>query len=257
MNENQSCCVGWRSPKTILALIAILVLGAVIIISILRERIVADPQYQISVAGQGKVVYDPDVARVNLEVEISKAAKPEDALNQLNDKMKKVIAAIEQTGIAKENIQTQNYTLIPQYDTIENISKVTGYNANQSIIIKVDNINKNSDKVSTVIAAAGNAGTNKINGVSFEASNINELKQVARLKAIADARLKAKNVGKALGVRLGKVVGWWENYVTPDYAVNYYDGKGGMGGGGGVSSPSVSAGDRELIMDVNVSYKIK
>ena len=257
MFDKEKCCASWSSPKTILALIAILLLGAIIIVSILRERIVNEPQWQINVAGEGKITYDPDVANVNLEVEVSKIAKPEDALNQLNDKMKKVIAAIEQTGIAKDNIQTQDYTLVPQYDTINNISKVTGYTANQSILVKINDINKNANKTSDVIAAAGSAGINKINGVTFEASNINDLKQVARLKAIIDARSKASNIGKALGVRLGKVVGWWENFVAPDTSSAYYDAKGGMGGGGGVSAPYIPTGARELIVDVNVSYKIK
>ena len=151
-----------------------LLLAGVIVVSILRERLVNDPQWQISVAGQGKVAYDPDIARVNLEVEISKVAKPEDALNQLNEKMKKVIDAVAKAGIAKENIQTQNYTLIPQYDTIDNVSKITGYNANQSILVKINDINKNTNKASEVIAVAGKAGTNKINGITFEASNLNE-----------------------------------------------------------------------------------
>lgn len=257
MFDKESCCASWRSPKIILALIAILLLGAVIIVSILRERIVNEPQWQISVAGQGKVAYDPDIANVNLEVEISKVAKPEDALNQLNDKMKKVIAAIEQVGIPKENIQTQDYTLIPQYDTINNVSKVTGYTANQSILVKINDINKNTNKTSEVIAAAGKTGINKINGVNFEASNLNDLKQAARLKAIIDARSKAKNIGQALGVRLGKVVGWWENFTTPDYSQTSYDAKGGIGGGGNVSEPTIPTGARELIVDVNVSYKIK
>ena len=257
MNENQTCCSSWRSPKVILLLIAMLLLAGVITISILRERLVNDPQWQISVAGQGKVAYDPDIARVNLEVEISKIAKPEDALNQLNEKMKQVISAVEKAGIPKENIQTQDYTLIPQYDIIDNVSKITGYNANQSINVKITDINKNSNKVSEVIAAAGKAGTNKINGVTFEASNLNDLKQEARLKAILDARTKAKNIGSALGVKLGKVVGWWENYVSPDTSMAYADGKGGMGGGSSVSEPYIPTGSRELVIEVNVSYKIK
>jgi hypothetical protein len=257
MNENQMGSSSWSSPKVILLLIAMLLLAGVIVTSILRERLVNDPQWQISVAGQGKVAYDPDIARVNLEVEISKIAKPEDALNQLNDKMKQVISAIEKVGIPRENIQTQNYTLTPQYDVVDNVSRITGYNANQSINVKISDINKNTNKVSEVIAAAGKAGTNKINGVSFEASNLNDLKQEARLKAISDARTKAKNIGSALGVRLGKVVGWWENYVYPETPVTYADGKGGIGGGGSVSEPYIPTGSRELVIEVNVSYKIK
>ncbi|OQA39130.1 MAG: 26 kDa periplasmic immunogenic protein precursor [Parcubacteria group bacterium ADurb.Bin316] len=190
-------------------------------------------------------------------MEISKVAKPEDALNQLNEKMKQVIAAIEKSGIPKENIQTQNYTLNPQYDIVDGISKINGYNANQSISVKINEINKNANKVAEIIAAAGKAGTNKINGVSFEASNLNDLKQEARIKAILDARTKAKNIGNALGVKLGKIVGWWENYIYPESTIDQYYGKGGMGGGGAMTEPSIPTGSRELVVEVNVNYKIK
>jgi uncharacterized protein len=259
MFSKEKCCVEWRSPKVALVLIAMLLLTGIIIASILRERLVNEDQWQINVAGEGKVAYIPDVANVNFGVTVDKVAKPADALSQLNDKMNKVIAAIEQTGLPKTNIQTQNYTLLPQYDVINNISQLTGYSAEQSIIVKVSGVDKDTNRTAVVIAAASQAGTNKINGITFEASNINDLKQTARLKAIIDARTRAKSVGQALGVRLGKVVGWWENFVTPDSTVNNsYDAKGGIGGGGGfVSSPSVPAGARELVVDVNVTYKIK
>ncbi|MCX6796054.1 MAG: SIMPL domain-containing protein [Candidatus Falkowbacteria bacterium] len=257
MLENQNCCANWRSPKVILALIAMLLLAGIIIVSILRERIVNEPQWQINVAGEGKVTYDPDIANVDLGVDINKVAKPADALNQLNAKMNSVIVAITKAGIPKENIQTQNYNLMPQYDVIDNVSQVTGYNASQNVIVKINGIDKNASRPADVIAAAGQAGTNKINGITFEASNFNDLKQLARLKAILDARSKASNIGRALGVRLGKVVGWWENFITPDYAQSSYDGKGGIGGGGAVSTPYIPTGARELIVDVNVSYKIK
>jgi uncharacterized protein len=258
MFSKEKCCVEWRSPKVILALLAMLLLAGIIIISILRERLVNEDQWQINVAGEGRVTYVPDTANVNFAVEINKVAKPADALNQLNNQMNKVIAAIEQTGIPKENVQTQNYTLTPQYDVINNVSQVTGYSAEQDIIVKVSGVDKDNTRAATVMAAAGLAGTNKINGITFEASNMNDLKQLARLKAIIDARSRAKNIGQALGVRLVKVIGWWENFVTPDNTNSFYDAKSAIGGGGGaISSPSVPVGSRELVVDVNVSYKIK
>lgn len=257
MKETTTCCANWRSPRTILAFSAMILLSAIIIVSILREKLVNEQQWQINVAGQGRAAYEPDIANINLEVTVNKSAKPEDALNQLNEKMKNVIGAVEKIGIVKENIQTQNYTLNPHYETVDNNSKITGYDANQSIIVKVKEINKNQNKVAEVIATAGKAGANKINGINFEASNFNELKQAARLKAIADARGKAKATGDSLGVKLGKVVGWWENYVM-DNGAGYYDGKGGMGmGGGNITEPYIPTGQREIIIDVNLTYKIK
>jgi hypothetical protein len=248
----------WREPKYILGLISILVLGAVIIISIIRDRIVNPPQWQISVAGQGKVAYQPDTANISLGVKVDKQAKAEDALKQLNDKMNKILAAIKQAGVAAEDIQTQNYSLSPRYDIVDAISKLTGYDANQTVEIKIHNLQNNNGLITKVIEAAGKTGTNQIDGISFEYADMNKLKQEARLKAIADARAKSKEISQALGVKLCKIVGWWENIVSPvDSQISYKGDVGGLGGGGGASSPVVPSGTQELVIEVNVNYQIK
>lgn len=262
MNNNATApCCAWRNPKTILILIAMLMLGAIIIVSILRDRIVNRDNWQISVIGQGKISYQPDIANINMGVKVDNVEKAEDALNQLNDKMKKINEAIEKLGIGKDNIQTQNYMLVPHYanssDNLVNSnlsdSKKTGYDANQIIVVKARGIKENNEIVSKIIAEASKAGVNQVNGIAFESSLLNDLKQEARLKAIADARSKAKDTSKALGVRLGKVVGWYENYIYPE-TQTYQSDMGGVGGGG---SPVIPTGTYEITMEVNISYLLK
>ena len=246
----------WKSPKYGLMLVGILVLGAVIIVSIIRDRIVNQPQWQINVAGQGRVTYQPDLAKINLGVQVDKAAKAEDALKQLNDKMNRILDAVKKGGIAAEDIQTQNYSLNPAYDTVNNINKLAGYNANQIVIVKVRDIQKNSGLIAKVISDATKAGANQINGVAFEYADMNKLRQDARLLAIADARKKSEEISKALDVKLGKIVGWWENIVSPlDIAGNYTDGKGGAAG---VISgtPEIPTGSQEVVIEVNINYQI-
>ncbi len=222
---------------------------------LLRDRIVNVNNWQVSVTGQGKISYEPDVANISLAVEINKADKADTALKDLDETINKVYQAIKDAGIPEADIQTQNYTLSPQYEIVDEISQQTGYNAYQGLIIKVRDVKGEPELPAQVISAASQAGANRIDGISFEASNFNDLKQQARLKAIADARSRAVEMSQTLGVRLGKVVGWWENYITPEQTI-FYDGKGGMGGGYG-GGPIVPSGGRELIIEVNVSYLIK
>lgn len=247
----------WRSPKTIFIFLAVILLTAVVIVSILRDRIVNSPQWQVSVTGQGKVAYQPDIANVTLGVQIDKMFRAETALNQLNDKMEKIIKAVKVAGIPDEDVQTQNYSLYPQYDYLDNVASLAGYNANQQILVKVKGISEDADKVSKVIAAATKAGVNQVLGVAFDVSNLEQLKQEARLKAINDAKSKAGNLAAAAGVRLGKVVGWWENFIQAPGATSYYDGKGGMGGGAGAVAPVVLTGSQEIIVEVNLNYQVK
>ncbi|MCX6794849.1 MAG: SIMPL domain-containing protein [Candidatus Falkowbacteria bacterium] len=240
-----------------LLIIGLVLLTAIIITAILRDRIVNQQFKSVTITGQGKVTYTPDLAIVNLGVQIDKVAKPEDALNQLNTKVASIMTAVKAVGVAPEDIQTQNYTLYPQYDYKDNVSSVSGYNANEQLVIKVSGYDKDQNKLSQVIAAASKAGANQVNNLSFDASNMNELKQEARLKAIADAKAKSTALADSAGVHLQDITGWYENMVSPMSFYNTADyGKGGMGAGGTVA-PQTPAGDREVIMEIGVTYNIK
>ena len=250
----------WLSPKNGLMLAALLIIGAIVIVALIREKIVDNNNETVSVVGQGKVTYAPDIANVTLGVQVDNVKKADEALNQLNNAINKIIPAVKKLGIAPEDIQTQNYTLFPQYNVIDNVSTVTGYNANQQILVKIRGFKAGSDQVSKVISESSKAGANQIVGVTFDTSQLENLKQEARLKAITDARAKAGNIAQAAGVKLGKVVGWWENLIlapgTGQYtSVDY--GKGGMGGGGGASTPSVPSGSQEIIIEINLNYRVK
>ncbi|MEI6627678.1 MAG: SIMPL domain-containing protein [bacterium] len=255
--DKPTCCGEHKWLKISAMVIGILAITAIVIVAIIRDRIVNVNYNTISVVGQGKVSYQPDVARVSLGVQVDKVAKVEDALNQLNAKIEKIYKAIENLGIDKNNIELQNYSLLPNYDYKDGISVPNGYNANQVVVVKISNAVENVDLASKVIVAASIAGANQINSVTYEYSKMNQLKQLVRLQAIADAKSKARPIADNLGVRVKEITGMWENIVSSD-AVAYDYGKGGMGAGGVVSgSPMVGSGRQELIMEVNISYKIK
>lgn len=243
--------------KVWLGALALVVLCIIVVVSLVRDRIVNYPQWQVSVNGQGRVSYVPDVATVSLGVQVDKADEAAGALNQLNTTMAKVLAAVKQAGIPDADIQTQSYSLYSQYDYIDNTSVLAGYNANQQLSVKVRNLDKQSDLVAKVVSVASAAGANQVNGVTFEASNIEELKQQARLEAIADAKTKAGSLAAAAGVRLKNVVGWWENVISvPGQPIPYYGEKGGMGGGTG-NAGSIPSGNPEVVIEVGVNYRIK
>ena len=248
----------WKSPAIALKILVLLILAVIILGAIFRERFVTPPNWQVSVIGRGEVVYTPDIAKINVGIQVDKAYAADVALKRLNETADKTIAAISQLGIAKEDIQTQNYSLYPEYNYVENNSILAGYSANQQLIITVRNIFESADLVSKVIAAATSSGANQINNVSFESSNIENLKQEARVKAISDAKSKANELAVAAGVKLGKTIGWWENFIQSPDVYSYYDGKGaggavGLGGG----QANVPSGAYTLIVDMNLSYQVK
>lgn len=241
--------------KTILLVVGMILLAGIISLALLRERIVNPPLWQVTIMGQGKINYQPDIAVVLLGVNVERIATAAQALNKLNENMDKVFAAVKESGIPEEDIQTQNYSLYPQYDYINEISVLVGYNANQQIAVKVRNLKSQPDLVAKLIARTTAAGANRVEGVSFEVSNLEELKQQARIKALADAKSKSQDLAAAAGVKLTKVVGWWENIVQqPGIGQpSYFDGKGGGGGSPG----TIPTGLQELIIDIGLNYQVK
>lgn len=261
LNSEERCCsFNWKEPKFILRVLVVIILGVIIVVSLLRERIVNPTQNQVTIYGQGKMEYQPDEAIVTLGVQVDKVWSADGALKQLNEKITRIMEAEKALGISETDIKTGNYNLSPQYDYKDGVSSVAGYNANQNLIIKVKNINDDKEKTSQVIAAASGAGANQVLGVEFKPSDLDSLKQEARLKAIADAKSKAPAMFKASGVKAGKILGWYENNVqSPDVpSANYgIGGAEGLGGAKAAASPQVPAGTQEITIEIGLNYQVK
>lgn len=255
-----------HSPKkgaaeTALLLVVSLILGTIVVVSLVRDRIVNPIVNQVTVTGRGAAPYQPDIAVVTLGAQIDKATTSEDAFNQLNGRVAKIIAALDAIGVPKENVQTQSYTVTPQYDFRDNVSVLAGYNANQQLSVKINGIGEGTQQVSKVIAEASKAGANQVLGVVFDASNVSELKQKARLAAISDARDKAPELAKSAGVKFGKIVGWYESVLQEpgqmQQTVGYGSGGGGGAGGAGSTSPQIPSGTQEVVIEVGINYVVK
>jgi uncharacterized protein YggE len=258
--KSKSASYSWKEPRGVLFLVGILVIGTVMTVSIVRDRIVNPTNNQITVTGRGIVPYQPDKASVTIGVQIDKSPTAEDALNQLNAKMAKIVSSLEAIGVPKDNVQTQTYTVAPQYDFRDNVSVLAGYNANQRLVVKVEGIGEDNQQVSKVIAETSKAGANQVLGVEFDVASISDLKQKARLAAIADARKRAPGLANAAGVRLDKVAGWYETVLQePGRAEQIYGyGSGGEDKGTGApSSPQIPTGTQEIIIEVGMNYIIK
>lgn len=240
--------------KAVVMIVGMVLLATVVSFAILRDRITNTQYRQVTVTGQGRVAYQPDLAVINLGVQIDKAEKAEDALNQLNARVNKIMTAVIAEGVLAEDISTQNYNLYAQYDYKDNISVVSGYNANQQLSIKVKEYDANPERLNKVIAAASKAGANQINSLSFDASNINDLKQRARILALQDAKDKSTSLAAAAGVTIKNIAGWWENVVQSPYVGGYGGAEKGMVGDYSAQTPS---GSREVVIEVGVNYNIK
>jgi uncharacterized protein len=204
------------------------------------------------------VTYTPDIARVTLGVHVERPTA-QAALTEMSTIINRVIPAVEALGVSSDKVSTYNLSVYPQYYYPSDApGQVSGYTADQQLTIEIATASSSPDLVGKVIQAASGAGANQVQNVSFDVSNLEDLKQQATIAALTDARSRAKTIADAAGVRLGKVHGWWANPISiPGQPMPYYGSyeKGGdmmMAGGA-----NVPAGTSEVIIEVNLNYGVK
>ncbi len=161
------------------------------------------PRSDIGVSGMGQVNIKPDTGIASVGVNVT-APTLASALDQVNQKMTAVIAAIKAQGVDAADIQTTSYNVSP----ITNQPKegespiVTGYNVTNMVTVKIRNI----DNVGQVLDAALTAGANSINSVYFTVDDPTKAQNDARTLAVKDAMAKAQTLAAAAGVKVGNII---------------------------------------------------
>ncbi|ROP77059.1 hypothetical protein EDF74_2721 [Stenotrophomonas rhizophila] len=144
----------------------------------------------------------PDVATLSAGV-VTQAVDGNSAMRENATQMTKVLAAIKAAGIAERDVQTSGVNLSPQYRYADNEApKITGYQASNTVSLKVRDIAK-LGKVLDVLAAQG---ANQINGPQFEIDQPEPVYDEARLAALKKAQARAETYAKALGLRVRRIV---------------------------------------------------
>lgn len=221
----------------------------------------------VSFDGEGRVFAKPDIAAVSFSI-LTEAVTSKVAQDDNSKKSQKVVDFLKSQGIEEKDIKTSGYNVYPQYgypkpiplgvevqsypapDYYPSNPKITGYQVSQSFEVKVRDL----ERVSAILDGLVTAGANQVNNLGFQIDDIEKVKNEARELAIKNAKEKASTLKKQIGIRLGKIV-------------NYYEGGGGYpvymlkaeanGRGGDTGGPSVPAGENEIVMNVTITYQIR
>ena len=164
-----------------------------------RERV-------IIVQGVGEVSAVPDVTQVQLGVVISDP-NARTALSEVARAMNRTISTLQDAGVAEADIQTTTLMLNPLYDN----SRLTGerapprsvaFEARTGLTVTL----RAGIETGSVLDDLVRAGSNEINGISFEVDAPEPLLDQARAAAVRDARRKATLMVDAAGETLGPLM---------------------------------------------------
>lgn len=156
----------------------------------------------LSVSAQAEARRVPDVATISAGV-VTQAVDGNTAMRQNAEQMAKVMEAIKAAGVAEKDTQTSGISLNPQYRYVENEApKITGYQASNTVNLKVRDI----AKLGKVLDALAASGSNQINGPSFEIDQPEPVYDEARLAALKNARARAETYARSLDLRVRRIV---------------------------------------------------
>ena len=168
-------------------------------------------QSTFDVIGEGSASAIPDVAQVTLGITISRPTVA-GAQEEANSIINSINQALKNNGVEEKNISTQNYSVSPQYNFREN-RRITGYTVSASLRVKITDF----AQLSQAIDSAVSLGANHIGGISFTLSDAVRAKAEtqAREQAVAKAKTKAKDLARAAGIKLGRIINVQESATTP------------------------------------------
>ncbi|MCH8050012.1 SIMPL domain-containing protein [Patescibacteria group bacterium] len=218
----------------------------------------------ITVSGVGEVFAVPDIGSFSFSVSEEKVTVKE-AQAEATRKINVALGLLRGANVEERDIKTTAYNVYPQYTYIREICKpgfpcgggkreLTGYNVSQTISVKIRDI----DKAGEILAEIGSVGVTNVSGLNFTIDDEDELKRDARREAIDDARAKAKQLARDLGVKLIRVVSFSEGGGYPVYARSFDLAiESTVFGAGGLEAPEIPVGENKITSNVSITYEIR
>ena len=236
----------------IVAIVALLIVAVVAVINQPSADVTlgGSDQSGLSVNGTGSVAVIPDVARLELGVEVT-AKTVAQARSSAAEAMDEIMASLKANGVDEKDVQTRYFSIYPQYNyRNETAPEITGFAVNNQVTVTVRELDTVSDVLDDAIAAGGDFV--RVNGISFTVDDPEQFLDDARKKAVENAREHAETLASAAGVSVGGVRSISESsggYYPPEPRFSMDTAAAG-------GSTAISPGEQDLTISVFVVFDI-
>jgi len=151
----------------------------------------------IKVSGEGEMAVQPDSASVNLGI-IAESKQLITAQQQNSLEVTKVIDSLISLGINKNQIQTFDYRIEPDYDYDQGKQIFRGYKITHILKVKIEDLSI----IGNVVDTAVQNGVNYVSNVQFTAKNKESFYKQVLVLAVNNAIEKAKTIAGTINVTL-------------------------------------------------------
>ncbi len=178
----------------------------------------------IAVHANAIVKVQPDLAyfEVGILTQDKSAAKAQAIADRT---IARIMKALQAKGVARKDLATSVCNLRPSYDDARDRRTIIGYHADNFVTVNVRKLSQLGDVIDACMAA----GATNVGDVEFRVEDIRKYRAQAREMAARNARERAEQLARAMGVkivRLGSLNettsdypsrgwGWWQSRREP------------------------------------------
>jgi uncharacterized protein len=163
----------------------------------------------LTVSGRGVESIPTTLSQVNVGVEVQ-GKNVQEVQQEAARRSSAVVTLLKSRNV--EKLQTTGINLTPVYSYNNNVQKINGYSATNTVSFRIS-----TDKTGTLLDDVVKAGATRIDGISFVASDeaISQAQKQALQKATTDAQQQSNAVFSTLGFKPKEVVNVQINNATP------------------------------------------
>jgi uncharacterized protein len=163
----------------------------------------------LTVSGRGVESIPTTLSQVNVGVEVQ-GKNVQEVQQEAARRSSAVVTLLKSRNV--EKLQTTGINLNPVYSYNNNVQKINGYSATNTVSFRIS-----TDKTGTLLDDVVKAGATRIDGISFVASDdaISQAQKQALQKATADAQQQSNAVFNTLGLKPKEVVNVQINGANP------------------------------------------
>lgn len=227
-----------------LAIVIVLFSGMLASAQVIQQN----PQPQINVNGEGKILVAPDQADITIGV-TNTGADAADVKKANDAAIDAVLKFLKSQKLQPADYQTQRVNLNRNYDYNK---KKYSYVASQTIVIHL----KDLTKYDPLMMGLTDAGVNEIQGVTFKTSKQAQYESEARVKAVADAKKKAQDYAGALGQKVGSAILVTDN-TQVIYPQVYRMMKNEMASDAAAPQETLAIGEITITANVNIAFQLQ
>ncbi len=178
-------------------LLAAVLAGGITTAAVAKEQ----GEHTITVIGEGQASAIPDKARLSVGVNTSSVNVGE-AAQANRSSMQKMLQALTDLGIEERAMATSNFSIHYEKPREKAKDREGVYRVSNMLRVELDEL----EQIDSVIEEAVRAGANQVWGVEMVLSDTETLAAKARGRAVEHAQMKAEDLARLHGRKLGKVL---------------------------------------------------